>query len=112
MISILGRIPREFVMSALGTRTGAGGICRATIAGVLLDLCSHGVLMVASRLYERGASIGQVIAFLVSSPWNSLSLTLILFALIGVPWTPRVYCVLDDYCHYNRSDIRPVGHQR
>lgn len=87
MISILGRIPREFVMSALGTRSGANGICRATLAGVLLDLCSHGVLMVGSKLYERGASIGQVVAFLVSSPWNSLSLTLILIALIGVPWT-------------------------
>jgi hypothetical protein len=69
MIAILGRIPREFVMSAL------------------LDLCNHGVLMVGSRLYERGASIGQVIAFLVSSPWNSISLTIILIALIGVPWT-------------------------
>ncbi len=87
MIAILGRIPREFVMSALGTQSGNAGIVRATLAGVLLDLCSHGVLMVGAKLYERGASTGQVIAFLVSSPWNSLSLTLILIALIGVPWT-------------------------
>ncbi|MDG2071525.1 MAG: permease [Pseudomonadales bacterium] len=87
MIAILGRIPREFVMSALGTKTGVRGVFRATFAGLLLDLCNHGVLMVGSRLYERGASIGQVIAFLVSSPWNSISLTIILIALIGVPWT-------------------------
>ena len=87
MISILGRVPREFVMSALGTREGARGIMRATLAGVLLDLCSHGVLMVGAKLYERGASVGQVMAFLVSSPWNSFSLTLILIALIGLPWT-------------------------
>ena len=87
MIAVLGRVPREFVMSALGTRSGSGGIIRATLAGVLLDLCSHGVLMVGAKLYERGASTGQVIAFLVSSPWNSLSLTLILIALIGLPWT-------------------------
>ena len=87
MIALLGRVPREFVMCALGTRTGPRGIVRATFAGVLLDLCSHGVLMVGARLYERGASTGQVIAFLVSSPWNSLSLTLILIALIGLPWT-------------------------
>ena len=87
MIAVLGRVPREFVMSALGTKSGSGGIVRATIAGVLLDLCSHGVLMVGAKLYERGASTGQVIAFLVSSPWNSLSLTLILIALIGMPWT-------------------------
>lgn len=86
-ISILGRVPRDFVMCALGTRQGPQGIIRATLAGVLLDLCSHGILMVGAKLYERGASIGQVIAFLVSSPWNSFSLTLILIALIGLPWT-------------------------
>ena len=87
MIAILGRIPREFVMSALGTKRGFGGIMRASFAGVLLDLCSHGILMVGAKLYERGASAGQVMAFLVSSPWNSFSLTLILIALIGLPWT-------------------------
>lgn len=87
MIAALGRIPREFVMSALGTKKGTRGIVRATLAGVLLDLCSHGILMVGAKLYERGASAGQVIAFLVSSPWNSFSLTLILIALIGFPWT-------------------------
>ncbi len=87
MIAVLGRIPREFVMSALGTKRGFGGILRASFAGVLLDLCSHGILMVGAKLYERGASAGQVMAFLVSSPWNSFSLTLILIALIGLPWT-------------------------
>lgn len=74
-------------MSALGTHKGTRGIVRATIAGVLLDLCSHGVLMVGAKLYERGAGTGQVMAFLIASPWNSLSLTLILIALIGLPWT-------------------------
>ena len=82
MISLLGRVPREFVMSALGTATGIRGVMRATLAGVMLDLCSHGILMVGAKLYERGASIGQVIAFLVASPWNSFSLTLVLFAFI------------------------------
>lgn len=87
MIAVLGRVPREFVMSALGTNQGIKGVVQATLAGVLLDLCSHGILMVGAKLYERGASIGQVIAFLVLSPWNSFSLTLILIALIGIPWT-------------------------
>jgi uncharacterized membrane protein YraQ (UPF0718 family) len=87
MIAILGKVPREFVMSAMGTKRGVQGIWRASFAGVLLDLCSHGILMVGAKLYERGASAGQVMAFLVSSPWNSFSLTLILIALIGLPWT-------------------------
>lgn len=87
MVAALSRVPREFVMSILGSRRGLNGIMRATAAGVLLDLCSHGILMVGAKLYERGASIGQVMAFLIASPWNSFSLTLILIALIGVPWT-------------------------
>ncbi len=87
MIGLLAQIPRELVMSALGTRSGVSGILRATAAGVLLDLCSHGILMVGSKLYERGASLGQVMAFLISSPWNSFSLTLVLITLIGWGWT-------------------------
>lgn len=93
MIAALGKIPREFVMSVLGNRSGLNGIFRATAAGVLLDLCSHGILMVGAKLYERGASIGQVMAFLIASPWNSFSLTLILIALIGIGWT-LVFIVL------------------
>ncbi len=87
MISLLTRVPREFVMSILGTRRGLNGILRATAAGLLLDLCSHGILMVGAKLYERGANIGQVVAFLVASPWNSFSLTLVLIALVGLKWT-------------------------
>lgn len=87
MVSLLTKVPREFVIAVLGRKRGFGGIVRATLGGVLLDLCSHGILMVGAKLYERGASAGQVIAFLVASPWNSFSLTLVLIALIGVKWT-------------------------
>lgn len=86
-VGILGRVPRDLVMGILGRDGGLGGLCRATLAGVFLDLCSHGILAVGMKLYERGASVGQVMAFLLASPWNSFSLTLILFGLIGVSWT-------------------------
>ena len=86
-VGILARIPREMVMAVLGRERGTRSLFRATLAGVFLDLCSHGILAVGMKLYERGASIGQVIAFLLASPWNSFSLTLILFGLIGVSWT-------------------------
>lgn len=82
-VGLLGRVPREFVTSLLGKGDSFVGIVRATIAGLLLDLCSHGILLVGMRLYQRGASLGQVMAFLIASPWNSLSLTVILIALIG-----------------------------
>ncbi len=87
LVGWLNRIPREVVISALGPGHTKRGIFRATLAGLLLDLCNHGILMVAMKLYERGASLGQVMAFLIASPWNSFTLTLILFGLIGIPWT-------------------------
>lgn len=86
-VGLLGHIPREMVMSVLGRGGSTKGILRATLAGVVLDLCSHGILMVGMRLYERGASAGQVMAFLIASPWNSFSLTLILWSLVGLGWT-------------------------
>ncbi len=85
--SLLAKVPREFVVGALGAGGGPRGLLRAAGAGVLLDLCNHGILMVGAKLYERGASLGQVFAFLIASPWNSFSLTLILIALVGLPWT-------------------------
>ena len=86
-VGLMGTIPREFLISFLGKGGTLSGVLRATGGGLLLDLCSHGILMVGMQLYRRGASLGQVMAFLIASPWNSLSLTFILFALIGVPWT-------------------------
>jgi uncharacterized membrane protein YraQ (UPF0718 family) len=85
---LLSKVPQDFVVSAFGSRkAGFLGIAKASVAGVLLDLCSHGILIVAMQLYKRGLSLGQVIAFLVASPWNSVSLTFILWSLIGLKWT-------------------------
>ncbi|MEO1609661.1 MAG: permease [Pseudomonadota bacterium] len=82
-VGLLDRVPREIIITALAGNRRVTGILRATAAGVLFDLCSHGILMIGMKLYERGASIGQTVAFLLASPWNSLSLTIILIALVG-----------------------------
>jgi len=86
-VGMLSRIPQAMVTAVLGQGGNIQGVLRATLAGTLMDLCSHGILMVGMQLYQRGASLGQVMAFLIASPWNSLSLTVILIALIGLPWT-------------------------
>lgn len=86
-VGVLARVPQALILSVLGRGGSINGIVRAALAGVLLDLCSHGILMVGMKLYQKGASAGQVMAFLISSPWNSFSLTIILIALIGLPWT-------------------------
>ncbi len=85
-MAVLNRFPRELVAAILGRGGSVSGLFRAVAAGVLLDLCNHGILMVGMGLYKRGTSLGQTIAFLIASPWNSFSLTLILAALIGWKW--------------------------
>jgi uncharacterized membrane protein YraQ (UPF0718 family) len=86
-VGLLDRVPRDVVIAALAGDRRTTGILRATAAGLLFDLCSHGILMVGMKLYERGATIGQTVAFLLASPWNSLSLTVVLIALIGWGYT-------------------------
>ena len=86
-LGFIGKIPQQIVQGAIGPGGTFTGTLRACFAGLFLDLCNHGILMVAAKLYERGVSYGQVLAFLIASPWNSLSLTLILFSLIGIKWT-------------------------
>lgn len=86
-LGLIGTIPSRLIQGAIGRGGSFTGTLRACLAGLFLDLCNHGILMVAAKLYERGVSYGQVLAFLIASPWNSLSLTLILFSLIGIKWT-------------------------
>ncbi|MEM6901687.1 MAG: permease [Pseudomonadota bacterium] len=86
-VGLMDRIPKELIIKAMSGGRPSTGIAKATAAGVAFDLCSHGILMVGMKLYERGATIGQTLAFLLASPWNSISLTIILIALIGWEWT-------------------------
>lgn len=82
-IGVLNLVPREMVMTYFRGSSRLMGLFRATMAGTLFDLCSHGILILGMKIYERGASLGQTMAFLIASPWNSFSLTLIMMGLIG-----------------------------
>lgn len=100
MVGVLEKIPRKYVVGVLGRRCGRRcgtcsirGIFRATLAGCVLDLCNHGVLMIGAKLYQRGATLGQTFAFLISTPWNSFSMVILMMALIGWKWT-LVFIVL------------------
>ncbi len=87
-ISLLHLVPSNLVLSALGTdRNKIGRIWRAVAAGTLMDMCSHGILLIGMKLYKQGATIGQVMAFLIATPWNSFSLLMILVTMIGIKWT-------------------------
>jgi uncharacterized membrane protein YraQ (UPF0718 family) len=84
---VMDYIPKEFFAKILGQDKGYWGVLRASIAGIVLDMCNHGILMVAAKLYNKGVKASQVVAFLVASPWNSLSVTIILWSLIGLKLT-------------------------
>jgi len=86
-VGLMSQIPRNYFSALLGRGDSFGGILRAAAGGLMFDLCSHGILMVGAKLYERGASYAQVLTFLIASPWNSISMTLILITLIGWQWT-------------------------
>ncbi|MEL6997868.1 MAG: permease [Pseudomonadota bacterium] len=85
-VGLIDRVPREYVIGIVGREQSSASVVRAVFAGLFLDLCNHGVLMVGAKLYERGASLGQVFAFLIASPWNSLSITIIIGILMGWQW--------------------------
>ena len=51
LVGWLNRIPREVVIAALGKGHTKRGLFRANLAGLMLDLCNHGILMVAMKLY-------------------------------------------------------------
>lgn len=84
---LMNEIPKEYFTHIMGRGTSGKDIFKAALAGVLLDICNHGILLMASKLYERGLSAAQVMTFLIASPWNSLTLTFILISLIGWYWT-------------------------
>lgn len=86
-VGLMDKIPREYFTSVMGRGDTFRDIVKAAIAGVILDMCNHGILVISGKLYERGLSVAQVLTFLIASPWNSLSLTFILIALIGWKWT-------------------------
>ena len=89
LVGFLDTLSSELLLKLLGSgyKSRLAQIARASLAGILLDVCSHGILAIGMQLYKKGASLGQVMAFLIASPWNSISLTLVLFVLIGIKFT-------------------------
>ncbi len=86
-VGVLSLVPRDLATAALSSDHKIKGLLKATAGGLFFDLCSHGILLVGMKFYERGARLGQVMTFLIASPWNSISLTVLLISLIGWFWT-------------------------
>lgn len=76
-------IPREYI-SAVLARPKKRTIFYAVAVGSLMSVCSHGILALSIELHKKGASTPSVVAFLLSSPWANLPLTLILIGFFGI----------------------------
>ena len=81
-------LPAQSLQKIIGLgQSGYKATFKAILAGFFLDVCSHGILFIGIGLYRQGLRLPQLIAFLLASPWNSISLTFVLISLIGEWWT-------------------------
>lgn len=76
-------IPNEYISKYLAQKNKST-IFYSVLLGFLMSGCSHGILAIAIELYKKGASIPSVIAFLLSSPWANLTITILLFGFFGI----------------------------
>ena len=92
---LLSGLVHEFVPSGLVERhLGGKGIkplLYATLAGTVLPICCLGSLPVAVSLYQKGARLGAVLAFLVATPATSITALLVCYALLGIKFTAFIF---------------------
>ncbi|MCD6567670.1 MAG: permease [Dehalococcoidia bacterium] len=91
----LSGLIHEFVPSAWVERhLGGQGIkplLYSILAGTALPICCFGSLPVAVSLHQKGARLGPVLAFLVTTPATSISALLVCYALLGIQFTAFIF---------------------
>ncbi len=83
-------VPTGWVEKHLGGR-GVKPILYSTLAGTVLPICCLGSLPVAMSLYQKGARLGPVLAFLVATPATSITALLVCYALLGIKFTAFIF---------------------
>lgn len=76
---------------ALGNR-GIGAILKATFSGMLLPICSCGVIPLGLGMYYTGAYLGPTLAFMVATPIINPAAVLLAYGLLG-PEIATIYLV-------------------
>ncbi len=75
-------IPTSLVERHLGGR-GLRPVLWASLVGTALPVCCFGVLPIAVTLKKKGARLGPILAFLVTTPATSISALLVTWKLLG-----------------------------
>jgi len=76
---------------ALGNR-GLPAIIKATLSGMLLPICSCGVIPLGLGMYYTGAYLGPTLAFMVATPIINPAAILLAYGLLG-PQIATIYLI-------------------
>lgn len=83
-------VPTGWVERHLGGK-GIKPLIYSTLVGTALPICCIGSLPVAVSLHQKGARLGPVLAFLVTTPATSISALLVCYALLGIKFTVYIF---------------------
>jgi uncharacterized membrane protein YraQ (UPF0718 family) len=81
----------EMFQRALGNKS-ISALFKATVSGMLLPICSCGVIPLGLGLYYSGAYLGPVLAFMVATPIINPAAVIMAFGLLG-PQIAVIYLV-------------------
>lgn len=81
----------ETLQRSLGNRK-LSSIVKATVSGMLLPICSCGVVPLSLGLYYSGAYLGPTLAFLVATPIINPAAVILAYAMLG-PQIATIYLI-------------------
>ena len=81
----------ETLQRSLGNKK-LSSIVKATVSGMLLPICSCGVVPLSLGLYYSGAYLGPTLAFLVATPVINPAAVILAYAMLG-PQIATIYLV-------------------
>ncbi len=83
-------IPTKIVEKYLGQK-GLKPIFASSLIGTLLPICCFGTLPVAITMQQKGARLGPVLAFLITTPATSVSALMACWKLLGPMFTIYIF---------------------
>ena len=79
-------VPQNLLQKHLGGKSPSG-LLKAIGVGTILPLCSCGTIPLGIGLFRSGAAVGNILAFMVSTPVLSPVLIALSFSLLGMKLT-------------------------
>lgn len=83
-------LPADSVEKYLGKK-GVKPILVSSFIGTILPVCCIGTLPIAVTLNRKGASLGAVLAFLITTPATSISALIVCLKLMGIQFTVLIF---------------------